>query len=152
MAKLTIRNKNRGLYNLKSEIKKYCRQNEFIFNNYLKLKEFFIKKDIAHQYEDALFKKIYIETISYCNNDCPFCSASTKIGIKRPVDFMPEDLYIKILRELKDISFTGSVAFHCNNEPLLDSRLALWIRKARGLLNSNFFYLYTNPGKSAIMT
>ena len=99
---------------------------------------------MARQQKDALFNKIYIETISYCNNDCPFCSASTKIGIKRPLDFMPEDLYLKILRELRGISFTGSLAFHCNNEPLLDSRLAFWIRKARGLLKANFFYLYTN--------
>ena len=144
MAKLIIRNKNRSLYNLKSKIRRYCRQNEFIFNNYLKLKEFFIRKDIVHQRGDALFEKIYIETISYCNNDCSFCSASAKIGIKRPVDFMPEDLYVKILRELKGISFTGSIAFHCNNEPLLDKRLSTFVRTARTLLKNNYLYLYTN--------
>ena len=51
---------------------------------------------------------------------------------------------VKILEELKSLSFTGSIAFHCNNELLLDSRLASWIKKARDLLKSNFFYLYTN--------
>jgi radical SAM protein with 4Fe4S-binding SPASM domain len=79
-----------------------------------------------------------------CNNDCAFCSASTKIGAKRPENLMSEELYIKILNELVSISFTGSIAFHCNNEPLLDSRLASWVKIARGLLKTNFFYLYTN--------
>ena len=94
--------------------------------------------------KNGLFKKIFIETVSYCNNDCIFCPASSKAGIKKPENFMSEDLYAKILKELKGISFKGSVAFHCNNEPLLDKRLASWIRRARDLLKTNYFYLYTN--------
>jgi len=91
-----------------------------------------------------LFQKIFIETVSYCNNDCSFCPASTKIGAKSPENFMTEDLYMKVLNELVHISFSGSVAFYCNNEPLLDERLSSWIKVARSLLKTNFFYLYTN--------
>jgi len=144
MAMLIIRNKNREIYGLKSKIRKYCRHNRFVFNTLLRMKELIIKKGAACQGEDKLFDKIYIETVSYCNNDCPFCAASVKVGIKRPGDFMQEALFMKIITELKDISFSGSVAFHCNNEPLLDSRLVFLIKKARGLLKGNYFYLYTN--------
>lgn len=116
-----------------------------MLKNYLKLKEIVIKNNNgAPPDEFALFTKVFMETVSYCNNDCAFCPASAKAGAKKPGNLMPESLYIKILNELASISFTGSIAFHCNNEPLLDTRLSSWIRMARGLLKSNFFYLYTN--------
>ena len=141
---LIVRNKNRHIYNIKSRIRKCVYSNLFMLKRYLKLKEIFIKSKCIAGRENTLFKKVFIETVSYCNSDCAFCPASTKIGAKKPESLMPEDLYLKILNELADISFTGSLAFHCNNEPLLDKRLASWIKIARGLLKANFFYLYTN--------
>lgn len=143
--KLIIRNSNRYLYIIKSGIRKYACRNYFMRKNYLKLKEFVIKNNNgAPPDENALFNKVFIETVAYCNNDCVFCPASAKAGAKNPENLMPESLYLKILNELASISFTGSIAFHCNNEPLLDARLSSWIRIARGLLKRNFFYLYTN--------
>jgi len=142
---LIIRNRNRFIYNLGLKIKGYVYGSSFMLKKHLKFKEFVIKNSGIAQYrEDAIFRKVFIETISYCNNDCAFCPASTKAGAKSPDNFMPEDLYLKILNELAGISFSGAVAFHCNNEPLLDRRLASWIKIARNLLKENFFYLYTN--------
>jgi len=113
--------------------------------NYLKLKEIVMKNNCGvPSYENPLFSKIFIETVSYCNNDCAFCPASVEAGAKNPENLMPESLYLKILNELASICFTGSIAFHCNNEPLLDPRLPSWIKMARSLLKNNFFYLYTN--------
>lgn len=109
----------------------------------LKLKEAIDKNKISAG-ENALFNKVFIETIGYCNNDCVFCPASLKMGAKKPENLMPESLYLKILNELESASFSGSVAFHCNNEPLLDSRLMPWVKTARGMLKSSFFYLYSN--------
>lgn len=142
---LVIRNRNKHIYRIKSGIRRYAHQHYFILKNYLKLKEFFIKRiDIPNISNNGLFRKVFIETISYCNNDCSFCPASSKLGAKKPENLMSEDLYVKILNELIDISFKGSIAFHCNNEPLLDERLASWIKIARDLLKTNFLYLYTN--------
>lgn len=144
---IVIRNKNKYLYGIKSKTRRYLYSNPFMLKNYLRMKEIFIKigsRGIVSGNEKLLFKKVFIETISYCNNDCAFCPASTKAGVKNSGHLMAEDLYIKILNELADISFLGSIAFHCNNEPLLDSRLASWIKRARSLLKTNFFYLYTN--------
>lgn len=143
--KLIIRNSNRYLSIIKSGIRKYACRNYFMRKNYLKLKEFVIKNNNgAPPDENALFNKVFIESVAYCNNDCVFCPASAMAGTKNPENLMPESLYLKIINELSSIAFTGSIAFHCNNEPLLDTRLSSWIRIARGLLKSNFFYLYTN--------
>lgn len=141
---IKIRNKNKYKYWIKSKIRKYIYRTPFLFKNYLALKQLFIKNILTPGIENMLFQKIFIETVSYCNNDCGFCPASTKVGIKHAENFMAEDLYVKILNELVHISFSGSVAFHCNNEPLLDERLSSWIKAARSLLKTNFFYLYTN--------
>ncbi|MFC1808776.1 radical SAM/SPASM domain-containing protein [Candidatus Omnitrophota bacterium] len=141
---LVIRNKNKHIYNIKSNVRKFMHCHPIIRKGYLKLKEIYIRHSVPSGRKNVLFQKIFIETVSYCNNDCEFCPASTTVKAKKAEDFMSENLYMKILNELRDISFTGSVAFHCNNEPLLDVRLVSWVKKARTLLEENFFYLYTN--------
>ncbi len=142
---IKIRNKNKYVYGIRSKIRRFLYRSNFLRKNYLKLKEIVIKNNSrAPADENELFDKVFIETVAYCNNDCAFCPASVGLGAKNPKNLMPESLYLKILNELASISFTGSIAFHCNNEPLLDARLSSWIRIARGLLKSNFFYLYTN--------
>jgi len=133
------------MHSITSKIRKFIHNRPFILSGYFGVKAIFVKLNGSIKTgEQELFKKIFIETISYCNNDCAFCPASCKSGVKNPQNFMSEDLYLKILKELKDISFKGSLAFHCNNEPLLDRRLASWVKKARDLLKDNYFYLYTN--------
>ena len=144
MAFIRIRNNDRYIYHARSKIRRWLYANPFFLIKYLKLKELFIKCMSPVHEEGGLFKKVFIEAVSYCNNDCIFCPVSSKAGAREPGSLMSEDLYAKILKELKDISFKGSVAFHCNNEPLLDKRLVSWIRRARGLLKTNYFYLYTN--------
>jgi len=142
---LTIRNRDEYTCNIRSKVKEFIYRNPLVLRNYLKLKEIYIKNNSPlPKSENVLFKKVFIETVSYCNNDCDFCPASTKLEAKAPKHFMPEDLYEKILNELKELSFAGSLAFHCNNEPLLDERLASWVKRARAFLKDAFFYLYTN--------
>lgn len=141
---LKLRNSNKYLYGARLTLKKYIRRNEFLLKGMLKIRERLIKFKGFPEDADGLFSKVFIETVSYCNNDCAFCSASKNKGFKKPDNFMPESLFSKIINELKELSFCGSVAFHCNNEPLLDGRLPGWIRIAREKLKNNFFYLYTN--------
>jgi len=142
---LIILHKNRYIYSIKLKIKRYLYSSPFLFKNYLKLKEIVIKeRAVPANRENMLFEKIFVETVSYCNNDCIFCPASREARVKDPSHFMPEDLYMKILNELAGLSYSGSLAFHCNNEPLLDKRLVFWVKTARSLLKNNFFYLYSN--------
>jgi len=141
---LIIRNKSKSLYGMKLYFKQHIYGNRFLLKQYLKGKEMFIRNRIPRIGENTLFQKIFIETVSYCNNDCRFCPASARVGLKNRAHVMSETLYQKIIKELADLSFAGSMAFHCNNEPLLDERLESFISRARALLKDNFFYLYSN--------
>ena len=91
-----------------------------------------------------LFNHICVETVSYCNNNCPFCAASTLYGHKSKTSFMSEQLYMKILSELKEINYKGSLGFWCNNEPLVDERIFDFIKKARDVFPNTPFGMYTN--------
>ena len=140
---VVILNKNRFTFSVKSLTRDTVHSHIHLLRPYLKTKEFLIK-NISLVSASRLFKKIFIETISYCNNDCDFCSASIRSQAKSPANLMSEGLFDQIIKELSDLSFSGSVAFHCNNEPLLDKRLTVFVRKAREKLRNNFFYIYTN--------
>lgn len=93
---------------------------------------------------NKLFDHICIETISYCNNNCSFCAASTLYKHKSKTSFMSEQLYMKILNELKEINYKGNFGFWCNNEPLVDERIFDFIKKARDVFPNSHFSTYTN--------
>jgi len=127
------------------DIKLFLAKRPFLKEKYLKAKYNISHLRMPAMYRgDSLFKKIYIETISYCNNTCSFCPASAKAGYKKAINFMPIDLYRKILHELKSLDFKGVFAFHCNNEPLLDKRIFDFIAIGKRLFSKNYFYMYTN--------
>lgn len=58
------------------------------------------------------FKKIYIEITNICNLSCAFCPKT-----KRKAEFMTQELFEKILYEIKDQS--KFLYFHVLGEPLL---------------------------------
>ena len=57
---------------------------------------------------------------------------------------MDESLFDKILRELKDINFSGGVSPFIINEPLLDKRLESFVGKLRSKLPNVFIIIETN--------
>ncbi len=61
-------------------------------------------------------KFIEIEIFSYCNRKCWFCPNS-KIDRMLENHLMPEEKYLNILQQLKDIGFDGEVAYSRYNEP-----------------------------------
>ena len=66
---------------------------------------------------DEALKFIEIEIFSYCNRKCWFCPNSFVDRLTEN-HFMPEDQYLSILQQLKDINFSGEVAYSRYNEPL----------------------------------
>lgn len=76
-------------------------------------------------------RKVFIETLSFCNNDCSFCPASKKSGKKNPRDKMAIDTFEKIVNQLHSIHFSGTFALYCNNEPLLDPRIPGFVKRLR---------------------
>lgn len=89
-------------------------------------------------------RKAFIETISFCNNDCIFCPASTKAGKKNPKEKMTEEIFKKIIAQLHEINFDGILALYCNNEPLLDSRIPNFIKRLKVEFPANKIEIITN--------
>ncbi len=73
-----------------------------------------------------MFRIVAIEISSYCNRKCSYCPVSKETE-KIPKMFMEIDLFKKIIKQLQDINFNGSIMYHFYNEPLLDERLPEFI-------------------------
>ncbi len=71
---------------------------------------------------------ICIETRTDCNNDCAFCPQSSE---PRRRAVMPETVFTKLVASMATEQFSGDLVFGLNNEPLLDQRLAAFIRQTR---------------------
>ena len=91
----------------------------------------------------ALFNHVEIETINRCNNICGFCPVSKSQDIRSYLT-MTDSLFKKIIDELSNINYSGEIAFHSNNEPLLDKELSKKILYARENCPNSYLYFYTN--------
>jgi len=90
-----------------------------------------------------LFDAIEIETINQCNNTCPFCPVNRKID-PRPLKIMEYDLFTSIIKQLRDLDYSGTIRLFSNNEPLLDSRIIDFCRLTKENLPNAFLSLFTN--------
>lgn len=95
-------------------------------------------------FSEPKIRKVFIETISFCNNDCSFCPASKKAGRKNPGDKMSIDTFEKIVNQLHSIHFSGAFALYCNNEPLLDPRIPGFVKRLREEFSSSKIEIITN--------
>lgn len=66
------------------------------------------------------YKRIYIEITNTCNLACDFCPK-----IKRKKEFMPEELFLEILKKIKGAS--EYIYFHVMGEPLLHPALGRYL-------------------------
>lgn len=105
-----------------------------------------IKKNIKQLLEKEtlpLFGMVEIETMNKCNGTCTFCPVN-KYDDPRPFEKMSEELFNKILDELAELNYTGSISIFSNNEPLMDKRIVDFCKTAYEKLPNAFHYLYTN--------
>lgn len=93
--------------------------------------------------QDKIFNHIEIETYNRCNGGCDFCPVSVRHE-KRTEKFMSQELFNKIIFELRKMKFDGCVALFSNNEPFLDSRLLIFLEIAREQLPNAKMHLFTN--------
>lgn len=90
-----------------------------------------------------LFAAVFFEVVTRCNSRCQFCHASVQ-NEKRPATEMPFALYRKVVDELAGLSYTGRVAWHVNNDPLLFSGLEDFVAHARERLPKSHLQILTN--------
>ncbi len=65
--------------------------------------------------------KPFIEITTHCNMSCSFCPSPTLL--KRPRLFMDENLFYKIIDEIKKEKIADTVYFHLMGEPLLHPKV-----------------------------
>ena len=92
-----------------------------------------------------MFRNVELEINSMCNRRCSYCPNAVS---NRPLGYMPESLFHKIIRELAEMDYDGMVAYHFYGEPLLDKRLldfvaytASRVPKCRPVIYSNGDFL-----------
>ncbi|MBF0379440.1 MAG: SPASM domain-containing protein [Magnetococcales bacterium] len=93
-----------------------------------------------------IFETVFFELRTRCNSHCTFCAGSVENEI-RPDLNMPFAVFKKGIDNLKDIGFTGRVAFHITSEPLLTPNLPEYITYAREQLPKVWLQLLTNGRK-----
>ena len=92
-----------------------------------------------------MFKSVAIETTSVCNRRCGFCpNSDDELRGKIPQQEMEMELYKKIVEDLAEVEFKGSVSLQHFGEPLLDSQLEERISFTREHLPEAYIMLRTN--------
>lgn len=91
--------------------------------------------------KNSLFESVEIETTTVCNRKCDYCPNST---IGRPAGNMDENLFYKIIDELSALQYSGRISPHFYGEPLMDKRIAGFIKYMRKKLPAAQIKLFTN--------
>lgn len=92
---------------------------------------------------DRLFSWVEIETVNRCNSTCSFCPVNRRVD-PRPRATMSDALFERIVEDLGSLGYSGKLALHSNNEPLLDGAIVDRVRRARSGCPDAFLLLYTN--------
>jgi len=87
-------------------------------------------KIISCNKEIPLFKIIELETINRCNSKCQFCPVNATVP-QRPKKYMSNELFHKIINELKTMNFVGQICMFSANEPFLDPNIIDRIKFAK---------------------
>lgn len=90
---------------------------------------------------------VEIETFTYCNRKCWFCP-NAKIPQRQDKagsEYMPQQLYDKIIGDLRSIWYCGRIQFGRYNEPLAEKDMIIdRIKCARANLTAAYLYAHTN--------
>ncbi|MCH5279922.1 MAG: SPASM domain-containing protein [Lachnospiraceae bacterium] len=94
---------------------------EFTAKKYAKVIDDYIHSFITDK-QPPIFKMVNIETVNRCNGTCAFCPANVR-DERRERKVMAQELFEKIILELKTINWRGQIFLNINNEPLLDKHI-----------------------------
>lgn len=100
-------------------------------------------------YDDNLFydkdniNMLEIETFSYCNRKCWFCPNSI-FDRHSKIDYMPEEIYLKILNDAKEFNHINFITYSRYNEPTADKIILKRIKQAREVFPNILLTFNTN--------
>lgn len=99
-------------------------------------------KNETNNLVNKFFHEIDIEINHACNRTCSYCPNS--LTQRAEQGEMSVELFAKILHQLKQINYLGKICFHFYNEPLLCSKLELFVEMAKKQLPASKLELVTN--------
>jgi radical SAM protein with 4Fe4S-binding SPASM domain len=89
----------------------------------------------------SMFRNVEMEINSTCNRSCWYCPDSFA---RRPVGYMSDGLFRKIIAELAEMDFDGNVSYHFYGEPLLDKRLLAFVEWTASCIPKCWPVIYSN--------
>ena len=114
--------------------KRIAKSNEKLYESLWKLKHYFVILYYKfNKKADSIFKIVEIETCPICNRRCSFCPLNQD---ETPKKMMSDELFNKIINELKELHFKGEVSLSSYGEPLLDKRLTGFAKRIKTELGS----------------
>lgn len=94
------------------------------------------------RYKDKyFFDEVAIEISTYCNRKCDYCANKNYESKK---EFMSQEVFYEIIKQLKGIKFSGIISYAFFNEPLFDERLAKFTKHVKQELPKSIIALTTN--------
>lgn len=89
------------------------------------------------------FTAVEMEVNSHCNRKCIYCPIS-KFPIPETPQYMVEEIFHKIIEELRIFNFSGRISYHLYSEPLLRSDLEKLVHYTKMRVPKCFQVLFTN--------
>ena len=91
------------------------------------------------------FQAIEFETTTYCNRKCAYCPNSKyeRVGAENE-RFMRQETFEKLIDDLAEMNFKGSISPHFYGEPLTDPHLSKKVSYMRQKLNQASIKVVTN--------
>ena len=91
----------------------------------------------------AVFEAVFFEVVNKCNSSCSFCNASVQNDTRARKE-MSFELYDNFIGQLVQMNFTGRVAFHVANDPLVFADLEHFVAHAKAKLPQCWIQIMTN--------
>lgn len=88
-------------------------------------------------------KYIELETSKLCNRKCAWCPNGEN-NARESQDIINWNLFLSILTQLSKLKYSGWIALHNYNEPLLNPRLSKEIKTAKEILPMSSPCVFTN--------
>jgi hypothetical protein len=86
---------------------------------------------------------VELETSRYCNRTCPWCPNGSH-RLRREQELMPWPLFLRIVAQLGELGYAGSLALHNYNEPLANPRLLDELHEIAGRVPQARTSIFTN--------
>lgn len=89
-----------------------------------------------------LLKMVEIEVNHHCNKTCSYCPNS--VAERKNTGEMSEELFLKLMNDLVDMGYEGSISYEFYNEPMLAKKIMWFVETTRKYLPKSFIFFYSN--------